>query len=111
MSAPDLGALLRRAQEVQERMAALQRELARRRIEGSAGAGMVRAVVTGELRVLEIEIDPQLLASGDRAMLQDLVAAAVNTALGQAQRMVQEELQRATAAMQIAGGTPESDAS
>jgi DNA-binding YbaB/EbfC family protein len=111
MSAPDLGALLRRAQEVQERMAALQRELARRRIEGTAGAGMVRAVVTGELRVLEIEIDPQLLASGDRSMLQDLIAAAVNTALSQAQRIVQEELQRAAASMQVAGDTPSSDAS
>jgi DNA-binding YbaB/EbfC family protein len=111
MSAPDLGALLRRAQEVQERMAALQRELSRRRIEGSAGAGMVRAVVTGELRVLEIEIDPQLLASGDRSMLQDLIAAAVNTALGQAQRIVQEELQRAATSMQVAGDTPSSDAS
>ena len=110
MSAPDLGALLRRAQEVQERMAALQRDLARRRIEGTAGAGMVRAVVTGELRVLEIEIDPQLIASGDRAMLQDLVAAAVNTALSQAQRMVQEELQRAATSMQVAGSTPSSDA-
>jgi len=112
VSAPDLGALLRRAQEVQERMAALQRDLARRRVEASAGAGMVRAVVTGELRVLAVEIDPKLLAAGDRPMLQDLVAAAVNSALAQAQRMVQEEMQRAAAAMQIAppavsgGGEP-----
>ena len=100
MSAPDLATLLRRAQEVQERMAAVQRDLARRRVEGSAGAGMVRAVATGELRILEIAIDPQLLASGDRAMLQDLVAAAVNAALASAQRMVQEEMQRAAASMQ-----------
>ena len=112
MSAPDLATLLRRAQEVQERMAALQRDLARRRVEGSAGAGMVRAVATGELRILEIAIDPQLLASGDRAMLQDLVAAAVNAALGQAQRMVQEEMQRAAATLQapagvLPQGTPE----
>lgn len=101
MSAPDLGALLRRAQQVQEKMAALQRDLARRRVEGIAGAGLVRAVATGELRILEIEIDPQLLAGGDRAMLQDLVAAAVNAALAQAQRMVQEEMQRAAASMQV----------
>jgi hypothetical protein len=107
MSAPDLGALLRRAQEVQERMAALQRDLARRRVEGSSGAGLVRAVATGELRILEIEIDPALLASGDRAMLQDLVAAAVNAALQQAQRMVQEEMQRAAAGMQIPIGAPD----
>jgi nucleoid-associated protein EbfC len=110
VSAPDLGALLRRAQEVQERMAALQRDLAQRRIEGSAGAGMVRAVVTGELRVLEIEIDPKLLAGGDRSMLQDLVAAAVNSALAQAQRMVQEEMQRAAASMQVAIQAAPSDA-
>jgi DNA-binding YbaB/EbfC family protein len=83
-------------------MAALQRDLARRRVEASAGAGMVRAVVTGELRVLEIEIDPKLLAGGDRSMLQDLVAAAVNAALAQAQRMIQEEMQRAAATMQVA---------
>ena len=103
MSAPDLGTLLRRAQEVQVKMAALQRDLARRRVEGTSGAGLVRAVATGELRILEIEIDAQLLAGGDRAMLQDLVAAAVNAALSQAQRMVQEEMQRAAAAMQLPG--------
>jgi len=101
MSTPDLGALLRRAQEVQQRMTALQRDLARRRVEGSAGAGLVRAVATGEMRILEIAIEPELLAGGDRAMLQDLVAAAVNAALAQAQRMVQEEMQRAAASIQI----------
>jgi DNA-binding YbaB/EbfC family protein len=100
MSAQDLGALLQRAREVQERIASLQRELARRTVEGTSGAGLVRATVTGELRVLSVEIDPQLLAGGDRAMLQDLVAAAVNAAIANAQRLVQEEMQRA------AGGLP-----
>lgn len=109
MSAPDLGSLLRRAQEVQERMAALQRDLARRRVEGTSGAGMVRAVAGGDLRIVEIEIDPKLLAGGDRAMLQDLVAAAVNAALGQAQQMVQEEMQRAAASMQLVAPKPPSD--
>jgi hypothetical protein len=103
MSAPDLAAWMRRAQEVQQRMAELQRDLARRRVEGSAGAGMVRAVASGELRILEVEIDPALLASGDRAMLQDLVAAAVNAAIANAQRMVQAEMQRAAASFQLPG--------
>jgi DNA-binding YbaB/EbfC family protein len=104
MSTPDFGALLRRAQEMQTRMAALQRDLARRSVEGSAGAGLVKATVSGELRVLSIEIEPQLLAGGDRAMLQDLVAAAVNAALASAQRMVQEEMQRAASGMHLAAG-------
>ena len=104
MSSPDFGALLRRAQEMQTRMAALQRDLARRTVEGSAGAGLVTATVSGELRVLSIAIDQQLIAGGDRAMLQDLVAAAVNAALASAQQMVQEEMRRAASAMPLSAG-------
>ena len=114
MSTPDLGALLRHAPEMQKRMASLQRDLARRSVQGSAGAGMVTATVSGELRVLQIEIDPQLLAGGDRAMVQDLVAAAVNAALASAQRMVQEAMQRAAGGVQLpmgAGPGPDSQSS
>ena len=85
---------MKKAQEVQSRVAQAQQDLARRSVEGSAGGGMVTAVATGELRIREIRIEPALLAGEDRAMLQDLVAAAVNAALAAAQKMVQEELQR-----------------
>jgi DNA-binding YbaB/EbfC family protein len=99
---PDLGELLARAREVQSRLADVQRGLAQRRVEGSAGGGMVVAVASGELRILEVRIEPSLVASGDRAMLQDLVAAAVNAALANAQRMAQEELQRASQGLALA---------
>jgi DNA-binding YbaB/EbfC family protein len=91
----DLSALLKRAQEMQGRMAELQRELAHRTVEASAGGGMVTAVATGELRIREIRIEPGLVSGGDAAMLQDLVAAAVNAALARAQQMIQEEMQKA----------------
>lgn len=94
MSQPDWSELMKKAQEVQSRVAQAQQDLARRSVEGSAGGGMVTAVATGELRIREIRIEPALLAGEDRAMLQDLVAAAVNAALAAAQKMVQEELQR-----------------
>jgi len=97
----DLEQLMTRAREAQARMAELQRELALRRVEGSAGGGMVKAVDTGELRILTIEIEPSLLASGDREMLQDLTAAAVNAALANAQKLVQEEIQRASAKLAV----------
>lgn len=106
MSSPDLGAFMRRAQEMQSKLAAVQRELARRSVQGTAGAGLVTATVSGELRVLSIEIDPKLLAEGDRALLQDLTAAAVNAALETAQRMVQEEMQRAAGVFGQLGGGP-----
>ena len=97
----DLSQLMARAQEAQQKLQALQQELATRRVEGSSGGGMVKVSVSGGMRVLEIEIEPQLLDSGDRGMLQDLVAAAVNAALGNAQRMIQEEMQRASASFNI----------
>jgi DNA-binding YbaB/EbfC family protein len=95
LSEPDLSELLARAEKMQSRLADLQRSLAARSVEASAGGGMVTAVATGALRIREIRIEPELLASGDREMLQDLVAAAANAALAAAERMVQEEMQRA----------------
>ena len=94
MSQPDMGKLVAEAQKMQTRIAELQRELSRRRFEGSAGGGMVTASVSGALRVLEVKIEANLVAGGDTEMIQDLCAAAVNAALANAQRGVQEEFQR-----------------
>jgi DNA-binding YbaB/EbfC family protein len=93
----DLKKLIAKAKQAQTKMAELQRELATRQAEGSAGGGMVTAVATGDLRILKVEIEPSLLATGDREMIQDLTAAAVNAALTSAQKMVREEIQRASA--------------
>jgi DNA-binding YbaB/EbfC family protein len=94
VSQPDLSQILAQAQQMQARLADLQRSLALRSVEASAGGGMVTAVATGALRIRELRIEPELLASGDREMIQDLAAAAVNAALAAAERMVQEEMQR-----------------
>ena len=101
MKPADIQELMARAQEAQSRMAELQKKLAARRIEGSAGGGMVKAIATGELRILRIEIEPSLLTSGDRDMIQDLSAAAVNAALTNAQQMIQEEIQRAGSTLSL----------
>jgi DNA-binding YbaB/EbfC family protein len=103
MNEPDIGKMLAQAQQMQSRMAELQRELASRSYEASAGGGMVKAVASGELRVVAIEIEPELLAGGDRQMVQDLCAAAVNAALATAQRAVQEELQRVSGSLGLPG--------
>jgi len=92
---------MEKAKQIQSRLAELQRELAVRRFEAEAGGGMVKAVVTGALRVLEVRIEQALLESGDREMIQDLTAAAVNAALGAAQATVQRELQRASAGLAL----------
>jgi DNA-binding YbaB/EbfC family protein len=106
----DLAQLFAKAQEAQTKLAELQHKLAAQRIEGSAGGGMVRAEVSGALRVLSISIEPALIASGDHQMLQDLTAAAVNAAITNAQRLVQEEMQKASAGLglPLPGGAPRS---
>jgi DNA-binding YbaB/EbfC family protein len=106
----DLAQLLAKAQEAQAKLADLQQKLAARRVEGTAGGGMVRAEVSGALRVLKVTIEPALFASGDREMLQDLTAAAVNAAITNAQRLMQEEMQKASRALGLPlAGTPKPD--
>ncbi len=92
MNENELQEMMQRAQQVQSRMGEVQQQLAARRFEASSGGGMVKASVSGALRVLSIEIEASLANAGDRAMLQDLVAAAVNAALDKAQENVQQEL-------------------
>jgi len=103
MTEPDLSSLLEKAREAQEKLQTVQRDLASRTVEGSAGGGMVTAIVSGALRVIEIRIESALFESGDREMLQDLTAAAVNAALTNAQRMIQEEMQRASSGLGLPG--------
>lgn len=83
---------MQRAQQMQSEIETLQAQLAARRFEASAGGGMVQATVSGALRVLSIEIEPTLIADGDRGMIQDLSAAAVNAALTKAQETVAAEM-------------------
>lgn len=103
MTPPELSDFLEKAQAAQAKIAELQRGLASRRIEGEAGGGMVTVVASGALRILEVRIEPSLLEGGDREMIQDLTAAATNAALTNAQRMVQEEFQRASIGIQLPG--------
>jgi DNA-binding YbaB/EbfC family protein len=103
MNPEDLSKMMEQAQAMQSKLAEVQQELAVRRFEGAAGGGMVTAVVSGALRVLEVRIEPSLLEGGDREMIQDLTAAALNAAIQNAQSQVQAELQRASAGMALPG--------
>ena len=108
MNPPNMDELFAKAREAQTKLEALQRDLALRRVEGSAGGGMVTVVASGAMRVLEIRMEPSLIGSADREMIQDLTAAAVNAALANAQRMIQEEMQRASSG--LAAQLPDGDA-
>ena len=99
MNPNEMQEMLQRAQEMQSKVGELQAELAARSFEANAGGGMVKATVSGALRVVKIEIEPSILTEHDRGMIQDLTAAAVNAALAKAQQEVAEEMQRMQTSM------------
>ena len=99
MNPNDMQEMMQRAQRMQSRIGELQKELAARRFEASSGGGMVDATVSGALRVLSIKIERSLIAADDQAMLQDLIAAAVNAALTKAEQSVGQELARVQQSM------------
>jgi DNA-binding YbaB/EbfC family protein len=91
-----MGGLLKQAQKMQQEIERIQNELAAMKIEGSAGGGMVTAIVSGQQEILEVKIDPEVVDPEDVEMLEDLVMAAVNQALENAKARAQEEMSKAT---------------
>lgn len=93
---PNMGNLLKQAQQFQARMAKLQEELGERTVEASSGGGMVAVVANGKQEIISVTIDPEVIDPEDKDMLQDLIIAAVNDALAKAKQMVQEEMGKLT---------------
>jgi DNA-binding YbaB/EbfC family protein len=88
----DLSTLLRQAQALQEKFKEMQEAAAAKTVEAQSGGGMVRVTVDGAMRLRSVEIDPALLASNDKAMLEDLFVVAVNDGLRRAQELVAQEM-------------------
>ena len=98
-----MGNIMKQAQVMQKRMAQVQQELEERRIEASAGGGMVTAVVSGKQQLISLTIDPKAVDPDDVEMLQDLVVAAVSEALKQSQKISEEEMGKITGGLNIPG--------
>lgn len=97
--------MLRQAQQLQRRMAQLQEELESATVEATAGGGVVTVVVTGKLTLESIEIDPEVVSPDDVDILQDLIVAAVNEGLSNAQEMVSSRMSELTGGLNIPGLT------
>jgi hypothetical protein len=100
---PNMGQLMKQAQQIQTKMAKLQEDLGDRTVEASSGGGMVIVVANGRQEVLSIRIEPEVIDPDDAEMLQDLIMAAINDALARAKDMVNEEMGKLTKGMNIPG--------
>ena len=98
-----LAGLMKQAQAMQDNMKKAQEELAQMEVEGQAGAGLVKVVMTCRHDVKRVAIDPSLLAD-DRDMLEDLVAAAVNDAVRRVEATTQEKMSGLTAGLPMPPG-------
>lgn len=98
-----LAGLMKQAQQMQENMKKMQEQLASIEVEGQAGAGMVKVVMTCKNDVKRVTIDPSLLGE-DKDMLEDLVAAAFNDAVRKAEATSQEKMSGMTAGLPLPPG-------
>jgi DNA-binding YbaB/EbfC family protein len=104
MSTPDLSAMLAEAQKLQQRLQEAQEDAKKQVVEGAAGGGMVTVEMTGGLELRRVKIDPKMVEpSCDLGMLEDLVAAAVNHAIGKAQALQADAVRNATGGLPIPG--------
>ena len=95
--------LQRMAQQMQQQMLRVQEELATAQVEGSAGGGVVAAVVTGKQELVSVTIDPGAVDPADVEMLQDLVVAAVNYALRKSRELAESKMAAVTGGMRLPG--------
>ena len=101
----DMAKLMKQAQEMQAKMAEAQERMTAIEAEGSAGAGMVRAVASAEGALKSLQVDPSLLdGSHEREVLEDLIVAAVNDAARRAREAGQAEMAKVTEGLALPPG-------
>jgi DNA-binding YbaB/EbfC family protein len=88
----DMNAMMKQVQQMQAEMVEAQEKLKDEVVEASAGGGMVKVKVSGDLRLLEIAINPEAIDPTDAELLQDMVLAAVNEGIRSAQELATSKL-------------------
>lgn len=99
----DMGGMLNRLMNLKNEVESIKEQLGQVRVDGEAGAGMVRVMMNGKFEVLEVKIDPMALDAENIALLESLVQAAMNDAIGKAQGLMKEKMQEVTGGLNIPG--------
>jgi nucleoid-associated protein EbfC len=97
------GNMMKEAQKLQAQMEKMQEEIAKKKVDATAGGGMVTVECNGKQELLSIKIDPEVINKDDAQMLEDLVLAACNEALRKSRELVQQEMTKLTGGLKIPG--------
>lgn len=98
-----IGNLMKQAQQMQANMQKMQEEVANMEVEGQAGGGLVKVIMTGRHDIKRVNIDDSVFKD-DKEMLEDLIAAAVNDAVRQVEKMSQEKMSSLTSGFNLPPG-------
>ncbi|BDG02548.1 YbaB/EbfC family nucleoid-associated protein [Anaeromyxobacter oryzae] len=101
----DIQYLMRQARKLEKAMADAKEKLAEIAVEGESGGGLVKVAMNGKCEVTKLTIDPKAVDPNDKAMLEDLVTAAVNAAAEKARAAADESMQKATGGIKLPGIT------
>ncbi|MBA4549967.1 YbaB/EbfC family nucleoid-associated protein [Thermoactinomyces intermedius] len=99
----NMNQMLKQVKKMQQEMAKAQQELEKKEVEGTAGGGVVKVRMNGHKQLLGIEISPEVVDPDDVEMLQDLITAAINEAMKQAEELVAKDLGKFTGGLNIPG--------
>lgn len=100
----NINKMMKQVQKAQERMQAVQEELASKRVEATAGGGMVKVVMSGDGQLVSVTIDREVVDPEDVEMLQDLVLAAVNEGKKRTAELASTEMQKAAGGLGLPPG-------
>lgn len=100
----DMVGMMKKAQEMQVKLAQLQEELASRTVTGESGAGLVRATATAKGELTGLTIDPSIFVPSEKEIAEDLILAAIKDAQARAARLTADEMARLTESFGIPPG-------
>ncbi|MFZ8999829.1 MAG: YbaB/EbfC family nucleoid-associated protein [Bacteriovoracaceae bacterium] len=99
----NMNQLMKQAQQMQAKMATLQKELEARELDVSSGGGMVKVKITGKQEILEVKLDPECVDPNDIEMLEELIKTGVNQAVKESQDMVSKAMSKVTGGLKVPG--------
>ena len=99
----DMGNLLKQAQKMQAEIDRMESELAEARLEGIAGGGAVKALVSGDSQVVAIEVSDEAFASNDKQLFQEMVTAAVKDGIERARQLKRDRMKQAMGGLDLPG--------
>ena len=103
MAQMNMQQMMKQARKMQEQLAAAQETIARSTVDASAGGGMVKVTVSGDMQVTSLKIDPEAIDPEDVEMLEDMVMAAVNEALRGVGELANRQMGAVTGGLNIPG--------